>query len=153
MHEPGAHADHVGDRVERTDLVEVHLVGRGAVYGGLGDCEALEDAVRAFGHRGSEVGAGQQRPHVGPGAVRRRLGELHVAPRRGQPAAADLLDREPDRLRRHRIDGRLQDLGRDSGADQCPEQHVAGGSGARVDPADHARLARRAIRAAATPAP
>ena len=41
-----AHPDHVGDRVERTHLVEVHLVGGDAVDGRLGGGQAFEDRLR-----------------------------------------------------------------------------------------------------------
>ena len=44
--EPGADADHVGDRVEGADLVEVHVERVVAVHRALGDGEPFEHAQR-----------------------------------------------------------------------------------------------------------
>ena len=46
MREARADADDVGDRVERADLVEVHVQRVVAVHRGLGDGEPLEDPQR-----------------------------------------------------------------------------------------------------------
>ena len=72
--EARAHPDDVGDRVERTHLVEVHVERVVAVHRGLRDGEPLEDPERVV------LAAGQQhRPDVAPGPVVRPS----PTPRRG----------------------------------------------------------------------
>ena len=71
--QPGAGADHVGDRVEGADLVEVHLVGGGAVDGRLGLGEPGEGpASRGRARRSVRSARSSRCPDVGPGAVVRR---------------------------------------------------------------------------------
>ncbi len=55
--EQQAAADHVGDGVERADLVELDLVGRNSVHRALGLGQDAEDALRARPHRGRQGGA------------------------------------------------------------------------------------------------
>ncbi len=64
--ETGCHADDVGDRVERADLVEVDLLRRRAVDGGLGSRQAGEDVERRRPHRLGELRLLQQVAHVRP---------------------------------------------------------------------------------------
>ena len=52
VHEPGAHADHVGDGVESPDLVEVHALGSDAVHDSLCHRQSPEDRLRQVSHRG-----------------------------------------------------------------------------------------------------
>ena len=85
--EARADADDVGDRVERTDLVERDVERVAAVDGGLGDGEPLEDGGPRGRARRVEGGGEQQGADVAPGAVVDRVGDLDVAARRGEPAA------------------------------------------------------------------
>ena len=82
--EPRADADDVGDRVEGADLVEVHVVGRGAVHRGLRDGQPLE-ASRARGRAPSSGSRRvlEQRADVAPGAVGAAVGDAR--PRPGSP--------------------------------------------------------------------
>ena len=68
--EPGAGTDHVGDRVQGPDLVEVHVVDRGTVHGRLGLGQPGERRERAGAHAGVERRLLQQGTDVAPGAVR-----------------------------------------------------------------------------------
>ena len=153
--EAGADPDDVGDRVEGADLVEVHLLRRGAVDGRLGDREAFEGRQGEGADRRVEGRRLEQRPDVGPGAVVLGVGELDVAPGRREGAALDGLGAQRHRLRCDGADGVLQHGERDTGAEQRPEQHVAAGARRGVDPegADHRGALCRATRAACTPAP
>ena len=150
--EAGAGADHVGDRVERPDLVEGDVEGVAAVDGRLGDGEPLEDPQRQGPDGFGEVGALEQRPDVPPGAVVLGVGDLDVAAGRREPVADHLLDPEGDRLGGDRVDGGLEDVDGYAGADEGAQQHVAARARRRVDPERH-RWTRRATRAAKTPAP
>ena len=77
--EAGAHPDDVGDRVERADLVEVHVERVVAVHGGLGDGEPLED--RAAPGRAPRRRVGAER--AGRGCRARCGGARSRRPRRG----------------------------------------------------------------------
>ena len=84
----GAHPDHVGDRVERADLVEVHVERVVAVHGALGDREPLEDAQREVADRVGRADASRSRvADVAPGPVVRRVGDLDVDAGRGEAVA------------------------------------------------------------------
>ena len=48
--QPGARADDVDDRVDRADLVEVHVVDGRPVHGGLGVGESAERSQRPVDH-------------------------------------------------------------------------------------------------------
>ncbi len=162
MREPGADADHVGDGVERADLVEVHVARVAAVHGALGDGQPLEGPGREVAHRRVEGGGGQQVADVAPGAVLHGVGQLDVAAGGGEAVAGDVLDAQRHRFGGDRVHRGLQHRDRDARAQQGAEQHVAAGARGGVDPDRHASLrggsagrgaARRATRAAKTPAP
>ena len=85
--DPGADADDVGDRVQRPDLVEVHVHRRDAVHGGLGHGEALEGPQREVADRLVQRRLEEQRADVAPGPVVDRVVDLDVAPGRGEAAA------------------------------------------------------------------
>ncbi len=155
----GRGADHVGDRVEGTDLVEVHLVVGGAVRLGLGTGQPGEDVERLAAYGLVQVRSLEERTHVRPRPVLVARRDLHVDAGRSEAGAPDLRRDQPHRLDPDRVDRGLQHVERRSGADQRAERHVAAGSGRHVEPRDavlnaHARTpARRATRAANTPAP
>ena len=85
----GAAANDVGDRVERADLVKVHLLGAHTVGDGLGPGQSREDVERAGAHRVVEVGALEQAADVPPGAddVAARSAHLHLDARRARPGS------------------------------------------------------------------
>ena len=152
MDEAAAHADHVRDRVERADLVEVHVERVLAVHRTLGGREPLEDPDREVAHGLVEVGAQQERAHVTPRPVVHRVGDLDVDARRREAVAGDRLDAQRDRFGGDRPDRALDRLERHAGTHQGAEQHVAAGPRRGVDPEGRHRAAR-ATRAAKTPAP
>ena len=76
--EGGADADHVRDRVQGADLVEVHVLDRDAVHMRLGIGEPGEDRARPVADAAGERGAGQQLPDAAPGPVR-RVGDERLA--------------------------------------------------------------------------
>ncbi len=150
-HEASAHADDVGDRVERADLVEVNVVDGRAVYGGfgLGQSSEHQHGTVAHGH----LEPGQQRLDVGEATVVGGLADLDMHLRRRERAALHPLRRHLDRQPRvERIDRSSHVVEVDTGIDEAAEQHVAAHTGGRVDPADH-RSNRRSMRTAAQAAP
>jgi hypothetical protein len=159
VHEPGGHPDDVGDRVERPDLVEVHVVDRDAVHHGLGLGDPAEDLQGDVAHHGIEPGSLDQHPHVRPAALGHGVRDADVAARRREPVARGRLRPELDRLGGDRVDGGTDHVQGHPCAEQRAEQHVAAGAGRGVQPGDpalrgHQRApALRATRAANTPAP
>ena len=101
---PGAGTDHVGDRVQRADLVEVHVLGRRAVHGGLGLGQPGEVASARVRTPASSPPA-PAGTDVAPGAVRapsrRRVTSTRVA---ANPLRVTSVTSSADRLRRHRVD-------------------------------------------------
>ena len=152
VHEPGAHADHVGDRVERADLVEVHVERVVAVDRTLGDREPFEDMERQVAHLVVERRLQQQGPDVAPGPVVLRVVDVDVHAGGREAVAGDGLHAQRDRLGGHRVDRVLDQLDRHASADQRAEHHVAAGTGGGIDPEGRHRAAL-ATRAAKTPAP
>ncbi len=167
------HAHHVGDRVVRADLVEVHPVHVGAVDGGLRLRERREDRGGPVPDPRGERGGGQGPADVGPAPVGTGgrvvgVGD-HLGPGDPEPVAHlvpegdvggdDRPHRGPDRRR----------VG--AGVPEGREQHVPGGPAPGVDPQRRhdgtacpswagravpgaaARALARATRAAWTPAP
>ncbi len=158
MLEPRAHADHVGDRVERADLVEVHVLRVGAVDRRLGHGEPLEGCLGAGPDSLVERGVREQGGDVAPGPVGRAVGHLDVAAGRAEPVAQHGFRRQRDVLGCDGGDRGGHHVERDAGVEQGAEQHVAARARGRVHPADHAspsgwEQALRATRAANTPAP
>ena len=68
---------HVGDGVERPDLVEADLVGSDAVDAGLRAGQPLEDGDREVLHRSGQAGPGQDRDHIGQVARGLAVGGVH----------------------------------------------------------------------------
>ncbi len=134
--------------------MEGHVVERvTSVDRGLGNGQPFEDADRESADVLGEICRLEQRPDVAPGPVLGGVLDLHAA-QDGREAVA--LDR--DWLERHGfgsdcVDGRLEHVERNAGADQCAEEHVATGTGRGVDPDRHLGAALLATRAAKTPAP
>ena len=151
----GGDPDDIDDRIERTDLVELHGIGVDAVHGAFGLGEHGEHVERHPAHRLGEVGFGQQladhlrrpvrvmvvmhvvvRVHmVGVGVG---VGVVHddVGPRRGNAAALHPFERE-----RVAIDAQTGQSGRDlvavcAGVDERAEEHVAGHPGRALDVGD-----------------
>ena len=155
VREPGADPDDVGDRVERADLVEVHLLGAGAVHRGLGDAPAARSVACA---RAADRRRAGRRPRAARGRrAQVRCGACCRRPSTWQRVAArpcrvtcsgaqrDVLGRRPRRPRRPST------VERHPGVDQRAEQHVAAGAGRSVDPADHAVVPRRGAACAGHP--
>ena len=134
----------------------------GAVHPCLGDRQPLEGAGGPVADLLVELGPLEQGPDVAPAAVVLGVGDLDVAAGGGEAVAGDGLGGERDRLGRDRVDGPTEHVEGDAGAEEGAEQHVAAGAGGRVDPDGHPSVpscgpagapTRRAMRAAATPAP
>ena len=153
-----ADADHVGQRVERADLVEVHLVRVDAVRGTLGPGQPGEHVQRAVPHRRGRGRLPSTSARTSAQVRRTSLGGASTSTLvAASPARVTCRAVEPHRLGAQRVDGRLQHGQVGPGPDQRAEQHVAARAGGRVDPEQASRgdrpAARRATRAAKTPAP
>ena len=126
---------------------------------GLGAGEPGEHVQGTGPHLVGEGSRLHQTPDVRPGAVHVAGRHLHVDPGRSQPGPGHGRPAETYRLDVERVDRGLHGRERRTGADQGAEHHVAADAGRRVEPRDavvsgHARTsARRATRAAKTPAP
>ena len=139
--ERGAHAHDVHDGVERTDLVEVNLVGRNPVNQAFGDCQRLEDVHRALPHAFIQRRHNEQFPYVPPAPVMMALRRIDDGVSggnlvSGHPLEAQLPAVEPERV----------DLGGDeveicARIQQRAERHVTGDARHRVEPGH--RVARR----------
>ena len=105
MGEPRTGADHVGDRIERANLVEGDVVRVGAVDGGLGPGETFEHPQREEPDRVVEIGVVEQGPDVAPGTVGGRVGDLDVAAGGGEAVPGDLLDAQGHRFGGDGVDG------------------------------------------------
>ena len=134
--EPGAGADHVGDRVEGADLVEVHLFGCVPVHPALGLGQPREHVVRERTDVLVQPGPVEQRLDVAPGAVLGGVDELDPAVGRREAAAAYLRDLEADLSRCDLVDRLDEHPDGYAGTDQRTEQHVATGSRGGIDPGE-----------------
>jgi hypothetical protein len=132
--ERGGAADHVGERVERADFVQVDLLGVLAVDRRLGRAQEAEDIrerTQATAARG---------PPRQPDAARRR--GFARRPCRGrerrpwlpQPVASNRPRADLDRLHAQSRDGRRHRLDRCTRVEQRAQQHVARRAGRGVDP-------------------
>ena len=94
----------VDDGVDGADLVEVDLVGGGAVDFGFGFGEAGEDVDRGLLDLGREVGGFDEGADVGEAAVvgRRSRASVDRSASRGQPAST----RQPRNMSPERPEGR-----------------------------------------------
>ena len=130
--------DHVGQGVQRPDLVEVDLVGRDPVGRALRVGEAAEDRQRQVDRAPGDLRMGarvlEHRPDRGPGAVRRVVDQhLHVDLHRALPAAVHVGAHEAHRVRDQRVEHPLDAREVRAGVDERGQQHVAGDPGGRVD--------------------
>src|SRR5690606_13662321 len=165
--QPGRRAGHVYQRIDRADLVEVHVLDRDAVHPRLGFGQRGDDSPRPLAD-----GLGQPRSldngvEVGGVAQRLRARRVDGDVRGAQAVLADAPRLDGDAGYPQRIDGGLQALQRPPGVQQRAEQHVAADAGeaVKVGGAWHGysfslgRLFRRRIRlsrrwaAAAAPSP
>ena len=135
----GAHPDHVGDRVQSADLVEVHVLGRHAVH-----------RPSASASRANTSWARDRTSSCSPASLRSRSTSRQVrgAGRRSTSTWQRVAARPPGGTGslvratspgRHLVDGVGQHADRDADVDEGAEQHVAAGSGRRVDPARSSR--------------
>ena len=149
-------AAHLPDRVDRADLVEVHLLGVDVVDPGLGVREPPERLLRSLARPLRQVGGVDQRADRAPVALR--------LPRRRADGGVRGADRVPAHLLRAELESldaqpgqtRADRLRIGAGVEEGAEQHVAGDAGhaVEVEEACHpAPPAERAIRAAIVPAP
>ena len=122
----GCCADDVGDGVERTHLVEVHVLRRRAVHLGLGPGEPFEDVESPGPHWLGQRGVLEQVPYVAPGPHHVAAGDPHFDLRRGERAAGDSRAGQGDRLDTDRVDGRLHGLQRCAGVARVDDVGVAG---------------------------
>ena len=138
-HQGRARPDHVGDRVQRTHLVEVHGIRLDPVDATLGVRQPAEGRQGPGPHPVVQTGLLQRRPDRRPVPVRRVLHQHPDTRLRGPLATADdRLGLERHRARRHRVDGPLHGAGVGPGVEQGPEEHVAGDPGGDVEPRVHA---------------
>jgi hypothetical protein len=151
MHETRACGDDVGDRVERPDLVEVHLIDWHVVRHRLGSGQTFEHRRGRIPDVRSEIC--EQCQHVGKMADDRRLWCLDVHLDGAEGGPADPFGAQDD-SQVERIDTRLEHLERNSRIEQRADQHVAAGAGAAVEPSDHrSPPTRPSMRTAAQAAP
>ncbi len=171
MRQPGGHPDDIGESIECSDLVEVHVLGRLAVSQRLRPGKPREGVKCGRAYVVAQGGAFEQRAYVPPGARRGRVGDVYVHPGGGESGTSHRLGGQLDRLGGHCGDRLLQHGHGHARADEGAEQHVAGGPGGAVEPADSSPgvrgghgayqaghcsflgAARRATLAAKTPAP
>ncbi len=135
--EGGTDSDDIGDRVERADLVEVHLVRGHAVHGGFRLREPGKDlrGPDEDGLREGLGGAGEHLSDVAPGAVRLiRNGRRHLGLAGAQPGPAHLGGGDPHRAGQDRVDRLPHPAEVGARVDQRAEQHVPGDPGRGVDP-------------------
>ena len=80
VHEAGADADDVGDRVQRADLVEVHVERVAAVHRPSASASRSKTSCGQRADVLVQAGRVEQAADVAPGAVVRGVGDLDVAP-------------------------------------------------------------------------
>lgn len=126
-------ADNIGDRVQRSNLVEMHGIHGRLVHGSFGYSQALE-------HRGCTTGDGSRKRVEQGHDVRKmadylRVGHLNMHLGRAQATSVDILYSQ-DNTQFERVDRFLQNRQRHAHSDQATEQHVAAGPCGSVDPRD-----------------
>ena len=130
-----AATDDIGDRIEGTHFVEVHVGGGDTVDPSFGLGQPPEADQRELAGAGGHRGSPQERLDIAevPGRGIRLVGDdLDLG---GALAAADHLCDLQVQFARHKAFEKGGDgSGVRAGVDQCPEQHVAGDAVARVDP-------------------
>jgi undecaprenyl diphosphate synthase len=142
-----ATADHIGQGVQRADLVEVHGIGVDPVGARL---RVRQQAERGQGPLAGDVGqrgGGQCGPDRRPTAVGRILHQ-DADPCLGGPLPApdDLLGLQPNRSGGDGLDRGRDRCGVRSGVQQGAQEHVAGDPGGDVEPRVHARHSRPGCR-------
>ena len=150
--ERGAGADDVDDRVEASDLVEVHLLGRAPVQAPLGAGEREERRLGAVSHTIGQARFVDEAGDVRVGPHHRRLRGAHFEARRRDATAQHRLcvdlpaaDRDASEQRAH-----LFEVG--ARVDEGAERHVAGDPCEAVEPGRRPGRHRR-MRATAHAAP
>ncbi len=167
----GADADHVGERVECPDLVEVHVVRGNAVHDRLCFGKRAKGGQCPFADRGGEWRVSQQLADMYPGAAAvpvvmlrtgyptlvgiRVVGVRVVGVRvrgddvdagRGEPGSRCCADLQPH-IKLQRADRVGNDLGAPAGTGECAdhstEQHVPAHTAGQVEPPDSSPPGRR----------
>ena len=100
--EGGAHADDVDDGVDRTDLVELDVVGLDAVQLALDGGESSEDGQRPLRDAGVEIATAQELEDFGGPAVLVGVLGDHLGPHRPNAAALRRRDRQRPAVDRKR---------------------------------------------------
>jgi len=132
------HPDDVRDRIQRPDLVEVHVVGGGAVHPGLGLGEAGERVVGERRDRFRQACRVEHEAHGLPCPVLRVGRGVDVDFHRADAVALDLRAAQRDRLDPEPGDVLGDDVETGPRVDECGQQHVARGPCRAVDPRDPA---------------
>jgi hypothetical protein len=126
-------ADHVGDGVDRADLVKVDVVDRGAMHLRLGLRQAEEGPMRARPHPFGEAGLVEQRAHARVRARRLRRVDVNLEGGRDDaaPDARPEVHVEPrDRERRERV---ADDLRGHAEIDERRDDHVSREAAGRIE--------------------
>jgi hypothetical protein len=111
----GTGTDHVRDRVQTADLVEVHLLRSGAVDLPLGTSQPREHVECAVFDRLCQISRLQQTAHVAPSADHRGTRRLHLYLGGGQSVPGHLLGDQQCGLDADCVHGRLDRLQRHPG--------------------------------------
>ena len=129
-------SDDVADRIDRPDLVEMHLIDAALVHLGLGLCEVSEDLRSVPLYRLAEGAALDYVKHLCETAVRFGAIELHGDLRRCYARPRNLLGREPVTRYLQSCKRVPYEIQRDSGIHQRPQAHVAAYAAETVQVAD-----------------
>ena len=134
--QPGAGADDVDDRVDRADLMEMHVLDRLAVGLRLGRGEGGKDGERRVAD-GRRQGRSSSKSTNGPPVARWLLvGSLDDHSRAANRAAAGWLRRDTDALDPKPRDGVPDRSQGNAGIDQGAKDHVSAGARKRIEDGD-----------------
>ena len=146
-------AQDVHDRVDRADLVEVHLLQGDAVRFRFGLSQDLERAERPAEHAIGETPRLQHAPDFGEVAVRLRLARFHFELERLEPVPLHPRFAQGESVERERFQLTVDLRERRAERDERSQDHVAGGSGhaveiddAHIDVSMDASTSGRAVR-------
>ena len=125
-------------------FVEVHLVHRSLVQGGLDVGQGAEDGQGALGHPSGQRGGGDEGGDVGVGAHHDIVVTAHDGPRAGHAAAQSWLDLQFPAVEVEAVQegAYLIDVG--PGIEERPQRHVTGDARETVEPGDGLGRPRRA---------
>ena len=132
--ECGGAANDVGNRVQRTDLVQVDLLQILPVDRSLGRAQETEDVTGEGGYGWRKGRCGDEGQHVANGARRGCCVNLNVCLEGSKSMPTGRAGADLDWFDVQCFDCRCHRLNRCAGVEQCAQQHVAGRASGRIDP-------------------